>query len=132
MADKPDLPWLEVWREMNRSRNGEPSALLKQAQGSLVRFSRNPQMRKIRERLQRGVVERVLGTQRPVTTKQKRKSGNKRSVSDADIVKGISILQSKGYMSVDAATAELNQAEINAKRDVVYRWFWKPAYGKSK
>jgi hypothetical protein len=94
-------PLLEIWRELNRDRNREPSSLLEQAialaskppspmQQMLARIDRemsSPMARvireqsspELRERLRRkqemrelcGVAERVLGTPRPVSPERR-------------------------------------------------------------
>jgi hypothetical protein len=138
---------LELWREQNRDRDGEPSSLLisRETHEALRRMQQNATMERLRTFAQtapvremheamRLVAERLMGRMRPVSPAQpdkpKPKSGvgAPRSFTPAEIERGIRILRNMGKMSVDAACKTLEEAGIKGKRSAVYSWIWKPAY----
>ena len=137
-------PLLEIWRELNHDRDGEPSSLMvphaalhrMQQDANIFRLrksARTPPAREMREAM-RQVAERLMGRMRPVSPvqpdKPKLKSGvgRPRSFKPAEIERGIRILRNMGKMSVDAARETLREAGIKGERSAVYSLIWKPAY----
>jgi hypothetical protein len=150
-------PLLEIWRELNRDRNGEPSSLMKQtlasigrkpssfAEQALVDVKRGLSSPELRERLRRmqevrGVAKRVLGKPRPIAPAQPDKPaqpekhdvgvkrGRKPSLTPKQIEDGIRILRGQPKMSLEAACATLEAAGIKDSRSAVYRLVFVPAY----
>jgi hypothetical protein len=192
-------PLLEIWRELNRDRDREPSSLLQQALGisrkppslteqaianirrelsspaarerqmlaraicqrpspveqAIARIGREMSSPEMREKLRRrqellelcGVTERVLGKSRPLPPAQpdmppdkparpdKRKrrpgGGRHRILAPAEIKRGGDILGAFPGISADAARKTLEEAGIKASTSTVYRYFFKPASGRS-
>jgi hypothetical protein len=138
---------LELWREQNRDRDGEPSSLLisRETHEALRRMQQNAPMVRLRTLAQttparemheamRQVAERLMGRMRPVLPAQpdrprpKSGAGRHRSFKPEEIERGVRILRSMGKMPVEAACKTLEEAGIKGKRSAVYSWIWKPAY----
>lgn len=138
---------LEIWREQNPDRDGEPSSLLINHE-ALRRMQENAPMERLRTFAQtatahemheamRQVAERLMRQMRPVSPAQPDKPkpkpkpgvGAPLSFTPAEIERGTRILRSMGKMSVDAACKTLEEAGIKGKRSAVYSLIWKPAYG---
>jgi len=144
---------LELWREQNRDRDGEPSSLLipRETHEALRRMQQNAPMERLRTFAQtataremheamRQVAERLMGRMRPVSPTQtepdkpepkpKRKpgGGRKRSLTPEEIERGIRILHSHDRMTVEAARRTLRDAGIDAKDTALYDLVIRPAY----